>query len=210
MLGKNSRVISPGSLSGETLNEKDECGAECKNLGKDEFMPMKYRLQRQKAQNRRSFRLRNKTAPRSNERGGNGGLFKSDTIDNSEELKQIQSAMFRNENDSTTSSPSYISGPQSLLSSPQDRDCGNDTNGNINTAAIYECSNQKTALLLNSIENQTNQGNINKLNNNAEFPMRVISDLSLALNRRAVAEVGSELAPFENTLTKLPFADEDV
>lgn len=130
------------------------------------------------------------------------------------------------ENDSNTSSPSYISGGPSLLASPQDRD--NDTNGNVHStiAAIYECSNEKTALLhMNSIDNMSsnssnnqtmtgsnNNSTSNKLNNNNEFPMRVISNLSLTLNTRTSSETSQNnaLSPFETTLTTLPFADEDV
>lgn len=247
VLSKSSRIISPGSLSGEALNENDESGLEnVKNLSqsKEELQPAKYRLQRQKGQNRRSLRVTRKPPPsRINERGGIG-LFKSETIDNGDDLRQqqqqqqlqqqqsVHSPMIRScttENDSNTSSPSYISGGPSLLASPQDRD-NNDTNGNLHST-IYECSNEKTALLhMNSIDNlsssnsssnnqtmagsnnNNNNNSSNKLNNNNEFPMRVISNLSLALNTRTSSESSQNnaLSPFETTLTTLPFADEDV
>lgn len=240
VLSKSSRIISPGSLSGETLNETDEVSGleNAKNLSqsKEELQSTKYRLQRQKGQNRRSLRVTRK--PPQNRINERGGLFKSETIDNGDDLRQqqqqqsVHNPMIRScttENDSNTSSPSYISGGPSLLASPQDRD--NDTNGNLHStiAAIYECSNEKTALLhMNSIDNMSssnsssnnqtmagsnnNNSTSNKLNNNNEFPMRVISNLSLALNTRTSSETSQNnaLSPFETTLTTLPFADEDV
>ena len=275
VLSKSTRVISPGSLSGETLNENDESGLEnVKTLSqsKEELQPAKYRLQRQKGQNRRSLRVRTTPNRVKDPIRAGIGLFKSETIDNSDDLKQqqhqqhqqqqqqphqpqpttVHSPMIRSctaENDSTTSSPSYISGGPSLLASPQDRD--NDSNGNLHSstiAAIYhhECSTEKTALLhMNSIDscgnsssnnqpstmagntnnnNNNNNNNSNnnsshsttsnKLNNNNEFPMRVISNLSLTLNTRSSANETTSnnvaLSPFETTLTTLPFADEDV
>ena len=221
VVGRSSRVISPGSLSGETLNENDErqiVGSDGRSTPtKDEMTQSKNRIQRQKAKNRKSFRVL-KNHQRSNERT----LTKSDTIDHDEELKSTTTGgIMKRDTDSIAPSISYLSGSQNIIS-PQECDNG-DSNGN---KLSYENCSKETGLILtpNSIGNKSkisnsNNNNNNNNNDNSEFPLQVLSNLNLVLNRRGngndnvttnTSTSSTILSPFESTLKTLPFADEDV
>src|SRR5699024_4585316 len=116
---KMSRLKSPSSLSGEMLAESQDATVkkgDSLNLtaSKEDIIQAKHRIQRQKAQNRKSFRLMK------NQKSNDRNIIKSESIDNADELReQLNFNKLKKENSSITS-PDYASVVQSLLSSSQD------------------------------------------------------------------------------------------
>ena len=211
-------MINAGMVSNETLNEssslkKGDSANLALSASKEDFVQSKLRLQKQKAQSRRSFRM--KKSQKSTEKE----IIKLDSVD-IEDKAQLNSLIKKDSLDSSLSSPGYASTVQSLLPSPQGRDTENDSNGNINSNVNCDIPVLDKSTMIKTMETQLNNNNnnnngnatatITNNNNNTEYPMRVIADLGLSLTRRTGPDNPNTLSPFETTLSTLPFADEEV
>lgn len=202
-----AKLLSPSSISGETLNESDENVNKANEDSSLNSISSKHRLQRQKGHNRKSLRLRKSTRSKDHNL-----ICKSDTVDLTD-LKQQFSPVLKNEHESSTSSPGCASMNQAYFSSSTPP-TENDTNGNFNE--VLPC---KDVVPDNSTMDRAKKLHDNVSNNNT--PSAIIANhgdgstkplnLALPLNRMASTDNQSNLlSPFEATINTLPFADEDV
>lgn len=201
-----------GTSTTSTIGKGDSTIVQLSSGSKEDFVQAKHRLQKQKAQNRRSFRLRK------SQKAVDKSLLKSESIDIGEDIKLRQQL--------NSLKPSEVS----FSSAGQLPDVGGppgDTNGNVNSDKVLKTSldsqlnnnndsgtNNNPAIITTTTTSSTTittTTTSNNNNNTADYPMRVISDLGLSgLNRRSVSDNSTTLSPFEATLSTLPFADEEV
>lgn len=186
------------------------------SLSKEDILPAKHRLQRQKAQNRKSFRLKKSQKATTNNSAPEHRFFKSDTIDLTEFNKPPGGSLKKKgSQESSNSSPGYATAGQTfVLLSPTDATqtkvyLANDKNGrNVCETTGGSGSKRLQALETNLDEdiltgemknNQNNNNNNNHCNNNNNSgSTSTLRSISLSLTRTSAGSIeGADGEPRE-------------